>query len=421
MISSRWENLEKTLNKLVITRWRRQLLTALFSGNELAELGLEDETSILGNIYVGRVQKVVKNLNAAFVDFAEGQTGYYSMTDNPVPIRVNAAQGPLKEGDEIVVQVAKDAVKTKDPVMTSNLNFTGVYAVLTAGRHVIGFSSKIRDREWKDRVRPALEELLDGRAGIIVRTNAYGMEEKLLPEVKSLMAECQDVLDKAAFRTGKSLLYRSEPDYCRRLKGLPKGSLEEVITDDAEVYDSLARYMRRSQPEALEKLRLYQDSMLPLWKLYSLETAMEHACQKHVWLKSGGYLVIEPTEAMTVIDVNTGKYSGKKKMEETIRLINLEAAAEICRQIRLRNLSGIIIIDFIDMEAEEDRALLMEKLRTYALQDSVKTTVVDMTELNLVEMTRKKEKRPLREQLAMMETAADPSEPQLKNHNKQGD
>lgn len=167
------------MNKLIITRWRRRLLTALFSDKELLELSLEDETSILGNIYIGRVQKIVKNLNSAFVDFAENQTGYYSLTDNPVPIRPRGSLRSLREGDEIVVQVAKDAVKTKDPVLTSNLNFTGIYGVLTAGKHVIGFSSKIHDKEWKDRVRPVLEQLLHGQAGIIVRTNAYGQEQLL--------------------------------------------------------------------------------------------------------------------------------------------------------------------------------------------------------------------------------------------------
>lgn len=388
------------MNKLVITRWRNRLLTALFSDNDLSELSLEEETSILGNIYIGKVQRIVRNLNSAFIDFAENQTGYYSLADNPVPLHARGGDGRLKEGDEVIIQVAKDAVKTKDPVLTSNLNFTGIYAVLTAGRQIIGFSSKIRDREWKDRIRPVLEELLDGQAGIIVRTNAYGREELLFHETASLIEDYRNVIQKAGFRTCKSLLYQAEPEYCRRLKGLPKDSLTEILTDDPEVFDSLTHYLQRCQPETADKLRFYQDPLLPLWKLYSLETAMERACQKHVWLKSGGYLVIEPTEAMTVIDVNTGKYSGRKNPADTIRLINLEAAAEICRQIRLRNLSGIIMIDFIDMESEEDKTLLMDTLRTYALQDSVKTTVVDMTQLNLVEMTRKKEKRPLQEQLA---------------------
>lgn len=388
------------MNKLIITRWRRRLLTALFSDKELLELSLEDETSILGNIYIGRVQKIVKNLNSAFVDFAENQTGYYSLTDNPVPIRPRGSLRSLREGDEIVVQVAKDAVKTKDPVLTSNLNFTGIYGVLTVGKHVIGFSSKIHDKEWKDCVRPVLEQLLHGQAGIIVRTNAYGQEQLLFQEVAELMEDYQTVLKNSQFRTCRTLLYQAEPEYCRRLKGLPKDSLEEVVTDDQEAFDNLTRYLQRCQPGALDRLRFYQDSLLPLWKLYGLETSMERACQKHVWLKSGGYLVIEPTEAMTVIDVNTGKYSGKKNLADTIRLINLEAAAEICHQIRLRNLSGIIMIDFIDMESAEDKSLLMDTLRACALQDSVKTTVVDMTQLNLVEMTRKKEKRPLQEQLA---------------------
>ena len=139
---------------------------------------------------------------------------------------------------------------------------------------------------------------------------------------------------------------------------------------------------------------------MSLNKLYSLDTAMEQALQRKVWLKSGGYLVIEITEAMVVVDVNTGKYSGRKDLPETIRMINLEAAEEICCQLRLRNLSGIILVDFIDMHVEADKEALMDTLRRFARQDSVKTTVVDMTQLNLVEMTRKRQKRPLWEQVA---------------------
>ena len=153
------------------------------------------------------------------------------------------------------------------------------------------------------------------------------------------------------------------------------------------------------QKEDADRLTLYEDSLLPLSKLYSLETAFEKALGKNVWLKSGGYLVIEPTEAMTVIDVNTGKYSGRKNMQDTICRINMEAADEIGRQLRLRNLSGIIIVDCIDMEREEDRKALLAHLGDVVSKDPVKTTVVDMTALNLVELTRKKMRRPLHEQV----------------------
>lgn len=429
------------MSKFVITRWNGRILTAQFAGKEAVELGLEEESSILGNIYIGKVKNIVKNLNSAFVDFGDGRTGYYSMTDNPVSLFADGRRGALKCGDEIIVQVAKEAVKTKDPVLTGNLNFTGKYAVLTAGKTQIGFSSKIGDREWKDKLRPELEALTGGEVGLIVRTNAYGQEQALLREVGALLEVCRGVIGAAGYRTCFSLLYEAEPEYLKSIRGCPAGSLEEIVTDDQDVYRNLESYLklyeldhsgpggqsrqigpggqsgqnepgrqsgsgeqsRQSGPGRQSRqgsmLRFYEDPMLSLSSLYSLETVMDQACQRRVWLKSGGYLVIEYTEAMTVIDVNTGKYSGRKNQEDTIRMINLEAAKEICRQLRLRNLSGIIMVDFIDMREDADKALLMETLRGLALKDPVKTNIVDMTGLNLVEITRKKEKKPLWEQL----------------------
>ena len=183
------------------------------------------------------------------------------------------------------------------------------------------------------------------------------------------------------------------------LRDSPGGRLEAILTDQADFYEELKRYLYLHQQEDLEKLSFYQDPLLSLSALYGLDKAVEEALGKRVWLKSGGYLVIEPTEAMVVIDVNTGKYSGKKTLQETIFKINLEAAQEIARQIRLRNLSGIIIVDFIDMEPGENRELLLKALSEAAAADPVKTTVVGMTKLNLVEMTRKKVRRPLHEQV----------------------
>lgn len=383
------------MNKFVITRWKDRLLTAQFAGKDAVEVGLEEPDSILGNIYIGKVKTIVKNLNSAFVDFGEKRTGYYSLSDNPKPLFADGAERRLKEGDDIVVQVAKDAVKTKDPVLTANLTFTGKYAVLTAGKQVIGFSSRISDKGWKEALKPRLEALTQNEAGLIVRTNAYGREEELLREASFLMEQYRKVVSTAPYRTHYSLLYESEPEYVKLLKSCPEGTLEEVITDEEGVYQTVKQYLELYQPDEAGKLRLYRDSLVSLANLYSIPVVMEQACQKRVWLKSGGYLVIEPTEAMVVIDVNTGKYSGKKNLADTIRKVNLEAAEEVCRQLRLRNLSGIILVDFIDMESEEDRALLLERLRTLALSDPVKVHVVDMTPLGLVEMTRKKGKTAL--------------------------
>lgn len=396
----RWRILEKTLNKLIIATWDSRLLTALVSEQEVLELELDDDTSILGNIYIGKVNTIVKNLNSAFVDLGGGRTGYYSLTDNPSSLFSDGRRGKPKTGDEILVQVLKDATRTKDPVLTANLSFAGKYAVLTAGKTGVGFSAKIADKGWKDSLRPKLEELLGQKAGMIVRTNAYGMEDALFREASCLLGQYERLLKDAQYRVCYTLLYREEPFYIKSLKGCPRASLQEIVTDDPAAYETVKDWLAINQPEDLGLLRLYQDPMVSLDRVYSLDTAMRQALQKRVWLKSGGYLVIEPTEAMTVIDVNTGKYSGKKTQEDTIRLINREAAKEICRQLRLRNLSGIILIDFIDMKAEADRELLLDELRSFCLYDPVKTTVVDMTKLGLVEMTRRKGKQPLWEQVA---------------------
>ncbi|MCD8368939.1 MAG: ribonuclease E/G [Clostridiales bacterium] len=391
------------MNKIIITRWKGQLLTVLFSGKRAVELGLETDHSILGNIYIGIVKTIVRNLNSAFVDLGNGQTGYYSLADNPESLHADGSRKAVQCGDEIIVQVEKEAVRTKDPVLTANLNFAGRYAVLTAGKHAIGFSAKISDRDWKEQMRPLVAQKLGDQAGVIIRTNAWQKDEELLHELELLLQTYQTVLENARYRTAFSMIYEAEPEYIRSIRNCPLGSLDGIVTDVREVYETLTAFSQRFEPDLLERIELYEDTGISLRSLYSLETVLSRAIQKQVWLNSGGYLVIEHTEAMTVIDVNTGKYSGKKNQQDTIRMINLEAVDEIARQIRLRNISGIILIDFIDMKGEADRELLLERLRLAVRPDPVKTTVVDMTPLNLVEMTRKKEKKPLWEQISHVE------------------
>ncbi|MCD8122301.1 MAG: ribonuclease E/G [Clostridiales bacterium] len=391
------------MNKIIITRWKGQLLTVLFTGKRAVELGLEADRSILGNIYIGIVKTIVRNLNSAFVDLGNGQTGYYSLTDNPESLHMDGSRKAVQCGDEIIVQVEKEAVRTKDPVLTANLNFAGRYAVLTAGKHAIGFSAKISDRDWKEQMRSLVAQKLGDQAGVIIRTNAWQKDEELLHELELLLQTYQTVLENARYRTAFSMIYEAEPEYIRSIRNCPLGSLDGIVTDVREVYETLTAFSQRFEPDLLERIEWYEDTGISLRSLYSLETILSRAIQKQVWLNSGGYLVIEHTEAMTVIDVNTGKYSGKKNQQDTIRMINLEAVDEIARQIRLRNISGIILIDLIDMKREEDRDLLLERLRLAVRSDPVKTTVVDMTPLNLVEMTRKKEKKPLWEQISHVE------------------
>lgn len=381
-------------------------MTAVFSDGKPVSLTLEPEQgeSLLNNIYVGKVQKVVKNIGAAFIEIGGGCMGYLQM-EGPCPRVLNRPGArALNQGDELIVQVEKDAVKTKAPVLSSHLIFTGRYCVLTAGKPGVNFSSKLGDAALKRRLKPILEERLQAsgheECGLIVRTNARGAaDEEILAELTGLLAQYGDVLSQGPLRTCFSCLYRAQPGYIASLRDSYSGCLEAIITDQADYYSELKRYLSVRQPADLDKLAFYEDPLLSLSALYSLDRVMEDALSRKVWLKSGGYLVIEPTEAMVVIDVNTGKYSGKKTLQETVLKINLEAADEIGRQLRLRNLSGIIMVDFIDMEAQENREQLLRRLTEVASHDPVKTTVVDMTKLNLVEMTRKKVRRPLHEQV----------------------
>lgn len=396
------------MNKLIVTRWNQQILTALIADGKCRQLRLEDEgqKSLLGNIYVGKVKNVVKNIGAAFIDLGGGRMGFYSLTENQdhlfvsAPFSDTSKKKQVKAGDELIVQVSKDAVKTKDPVLSCYLNFTGKYSVLTYAKTQIGFSAKIKDALWKDNMRDYLMPLKEDYFGIIVRTNAREVsKEEIGEEVLALKKKMQTLLSKADCRTCYSVLAETMPAYVQYMRDLYAKDLEAIVTDDRSCFEEMDAYLREFQPEDTKKLSFYGDEAFPLLKVYSLETVMKEATGRHVWLKSGGYLVIEPTEALTVIDVNTGKYSGKKNPEDTILKINLEAAVEAVRQLQLRNISGIIIIDFIDMTLPEHKDFLLRTLESELLKDPVKAVLVDMTKLGLVEITRKKTHKSLSEQM----------------------
>ena len=309
-------------------------------------------------------------------------------------------------GDEILVQVEKEAVKTKDPVVTPELSFSGRYAVLipseAPGRLV--FSGKL-DTAVKKRLRDFLpaDELTEvlKNASLIIRTNAGELTEKepLVSDIQKLSALACRLLSVADKRTCYSCLYRPASPYLMEIRDTYTDQFDTIITDDRQLYEETADFLKTQYPEELSRLQFYEDPRVSLSNLYGLSAKLKEATETRVWLKSGGYLVIEPTEALTVIDVNSGKYSGKKGIRDTFRMINREAALEIARQLRLRNLSGIILVDFINMEEADDRQELLEFLSAQLKRDPVKTALIDMTPLGLVEITRKKIRRPLKEQL----------------------
>ena len=369
-----------------------------FEGEEAAEQ--------IGTIYIGKVRNVVKNLNAAFIEYKPGVNGYYSLNDNPIHIFTDGTRSDrmLKSGDELVVQMERAAVKTKDAVLGSELTLTGRYVAVMAREAMLGISAKIKDKGWREDFKRKWDNESVPDCGVIIRTNAYEASfEDVYREAVRLGEQLNKLIRDAAFRTPNSILYRPDSFAVSAVRDVRLHDSLEVITDLSEVYAELQTCGLFDDQKVGLSLRFYEDTY-PLSALYNLEGVLDRALHKNIWLRSGGYLVIEPTEAMTVIDVNTGKNIDKKSPEETYLKTNLEAAAEIAAQIRLRNLSGIIIVDFIDMERMENREELMTTLRRYLAQDPVKTTLVDMTALGLVEITRKKVKRPLYESVTKQET-----------------
>ena len=393
------------MSKLILTEMNYRntpiLVAALEKEGRICQLNPMslNSDSILGNIYIGKVKNIQKNIQAAFVEIENGIMCYYSMAEKASPCFVNVKKNNvLKIGDEMIVQVSKEGIKSKLPYVSSNLNFTGRYLVLTSERKELGFSGKLK-KEEKKQIREILKDKIPENVGIIVRTNCRdAQEEEILHELEELMKRYEAVLQKGKSRVCFSVLEKSMPEYVQILQNLYSQDLEEIVTDKQELYECAVQYLKGYKQQ--EKIvRYYEDKLLPLYKLYNLEKAFEQAQNERVWLKSGGFLVIQQTEAFVCIDVNTGKFTSKKDMQETFRKINLEAAKEIAWQLRLRNLSGIILIDFINMERDEDKEELMQTLQRYLWQDSIKGTVVDMTELNIVEVTRKKVRKSLAEEL----------------------
>lgn len=390
--------------KLIITRKEHHIVSALFEEEKITELSVEaiEEKKLLGNIYTGKVKNIVKNINAAFVEVEKGLLCYYSLDTNKEHIFLNNKTNQrLQEGDEILVQICREAMKTKAPSVTSNINLTGKYLVITAMNPTIGISGKIEDSNDRKRLKELIEPYKGEKSGIIIRTNAQDAPDSaIIKEAMILEEQMHNLLKKAPYLSCFSLVSKAPSGYLMDIRDLRDRNLKEIITDDKELFDEITQYLMIYQPMDLQKLHFYEKKTAGLTQIYSIDAHMKRALSERVWLKSGGYLIIQQTEAMAVIDVNTGKSVGKRKSQEHFLKINLEAAEEIAHQLRLRNLSGIIIVDFIDMEKEESRQTLMHDLEAHLRRDRIKTSLIDMTKLNLIEITRKKVKKPLHEQAA---------------------
>lgn len=391
------------MGKIIISKvWEKQLLFLMDGRNHpqsIKVLPEEEENNLTGNIYVGHVCEVVPGIQGAFLSVSSTQKVFLPLKEYVMGQALSRQErlAPLRQGDELIVQIINPAIKTKLPTASTRLCLTGKYCVCHIQEHGIRFSKKIDERKCLTLKKAIMDADIPERKnyGFIIRTNAGMLSDPvpLFQEMKQFIGQFEKIRQTGIHRTAHTCLYRTGSEMIKALQNIPISQYEEIVTDLPQAYEALKEL---TPPEAL---RLYADEQLPLAKLYSLETHLKQALSKTVWLPCGGYLVIEPTEAMTVIDVNSGKGSnGKGTAKEQLYLkVNREAAAEIARQIRLRNLSGMIMVDFINMESAKEEQTLLDDLDQLLKADPVKTRLVDMTALGIVEITRKKESRPLAE------------------------
>lgn len=372
--------LEETLsNILVVSKVRNKIIGFQFEENKLSRIYNLENKSLVGNIYVGYVKDIVKNLNAAFVKIDGESKGFLSLKNYPHKI---------KQGDKILVQVAGDKVKTKDYLLTWKLNISVGSVILTVGNNNFSISKKIDDSLLREQYKNSFSHFCTDEYGFILRTNAQSKDLKNLENnINEAIEIYNQTVNKFNFLKAKTLVYKKD----KQLEVLEDFVLKKdgmVITDVEQIYESL---------KAADICASFNDEKkINLINKYSLEKHLQNSLNRHVWLKSGGYLIIEHTEAMTVIDVNTGKADFKSNRDKTIQKINEEAAKEIARQLQIRNISGTIIVDFIGSD-ELKNGNLIAVMRQEVKKDYVSCSVVDITKLGLMEITRKKQEQPLYE------------------------
>ena len=367
---------------------------------------------IVGNIYMGKVVRILPGMQAAFVDIGLERTGFLHAADivrrdsafgNDSPVvRVPPIDRLLHDGEEVLVQVVKEPIGTKGARLTVEISIPSRYLVYMPGETHIGVSQRIEDEEERTRLREIMENLL-AREGIsggcIVRTVAdIATDEELLMEVCFLHKVWKRARERSKTIKAPSLIYEDAELAMRAMRDIVGDDVSKVRIDSRETFEKAAAFAGELIPNVAGRIEYYPGER-PLFDLHSVEDEIERALDKKVHLKSGGYLVFDQTEAMTTIDVNTGAYTGRRNLEDTLFRTNLEASQVIARQIRLRNFGGIIIIDFIDMQDMEHKRKVLRSLEQAISRDRVKTFVTEMSQLGLVEVTRKRTRESLEQVL----------------------
>lgn len=406
------------MTRAVITECNNVQYLLIYEENSLVECHplISNDSFQIGNIYIGRVEKVVKNIQSAFIRLDEDHVGYLPLNDKPAMVlnrTLPKGLPSIAEGDKILVQVEQEALKMKQARVTGNISLAGNYAALDLLTGMVGVSNKIRNAERVEELKTMVSS--DMPYGVIFRTACeQARNDAIWAELQHLSTQMDQIIHKAEYERNTGLIQGGKPEYLAIMEEYGWARIDEIQTDNKVIYEELyakknlvtstnassdQNQIPNNDSDVDQPRILYYEDEYPLYKLLSLETEIAHLLDRRVWLKSGGFLVIEPTEAMVVIDVNTGKSIGKKRQEEHLLKVNEEAAVEIAKQLRLRNLSGIILVDFINMKQPENRDKLIRTLKSVLHKDKVPSRFVDVTALELYEITRKKIRRPLHEMI----------------------
>jgi ribonuclease E len=386
---------ETARKQMLVRRSPLQTQIVVLEGPVLVEhyVARSDRKSLVGNVYLGRVRNVLPGMEAAFIDFGEGKNGVLyagdvNYADFDLGGKQRRIENALKAGDPVLVQVVKDAMGHKGARLTNQVSLAGRYLVLAPDESVRGISRRLPDEERR-RLREIVGELRPEGMGVIVRTAAEGAtNEDIRGDIDRLKATWEQIVSDQASATAPQIIYQEPPLVIRVIREHFTKDFRRLLIDDPEIHEQVLEYLAGTEADLVEKVKLYEDE-LALFERYHVEDQLRKALDRKVWLPSGGHLVIDRTEALTVIDVNTGRFVGTSNLEETVLQNNLESAEEIARQLRLRDIGGIIVIDFIDMEDTKNQEAVLRRLREHLAKDKTRTQVFDVSHLGLVEMTRK--------------------------------
>lgn len=352
----------------------------------------ENQKRLEGNIYVGKVVNIVKGMNSAFIDIGEQRHSLIKAQDAFPKVNITKQKQEekpieqiLKEGENIVIQIKKDGTATKGAKVSTHINLSGRFAVLMPETDIITVSQKIEDEESRNKLLEIAKKNTPKGAGLILRTSSINAtEEDIKKDIENLVKEWDKIKEKASqIGKGPKLLYDNMALIRRTVIDIMDRGLERIIVNDKKTYDDINKSIKDIKQI---KIELRQENLL---EMYSLEKQIAKMENRKIWLKCGGFITIDRTEALTAIDVNTGKYTGKKNIEDTIYKVNEEATIEIAKQLRLRDIGGIIIIDYIDMHIDENKVAIEDLLKNELRKDRAKTQLAGFTKLNLLEMTRK--------------------------------